>query len=140
MYGRPPGKVDWESRGSTVSEFFSGQENRRYKRWEIFEYAIVKSDTNPNPDPAVIVDLSLGGVQLRSRMPYSSGETCTVIITRDGIEPLEVAAEIRHSTQVEGSDLYATGVRFTPITVEQRVALVNYIHERFQADMERLGV
>ena len=116
------------------------QEARRYKRWDIFEYALITTGASIDPEPVIIVDLSLGGFQCRSKAPYSSGEICIVSISRPDGEPLTVRAEVRYVAPIPQTALHIAGMRFNPASVEQRVSLVNYIHERFQADIERIAL
>lgn len=118
----------------------NGNESRRYKRWDIFEYALVYLEENATAEPAIIVDLSLGGLQARCRKQYTAGETCQISIVDDHNRTISTHAEIRYSYPLPGSDLFATGFRFIPGSVEQRVSLVNYIHQRFQEDMDSLAI
>ena len=116
----------------------NGSEGRRYKRWDIFEYALIHREGEQHSEPAIIVDLSLGGLQVRSRTPYPAGDMCLVSIAEDDDTSISTHAEVRYSYVLPDSDLYATGFRFMPGSVEQRVALVNYIHTRFQEGMDSL--
>lgn len=119
----------------------SGQgENRRYKRWGIFEYALITRTGTSEPEPAIVVDLSLGGFQTRSRHEYPIGEKCKVAIARELEPPIEIEAEVRYSTEIEETGLWMTGLKFLPSTLEQRVALVHYVHDRFINDLERLAI
>lgn len=117
----------------------TGNEGRRYKRWDIFEYALISREGEPDSEPAIIVDLSLGGLQVRSRTPFPAGDMCVVSIAEDNENSITTHAEVRYSYIIPDTDLYATGFRFMPGSVEQRVALVNYIHSRFQAGMDSIA-
>lgn len=97
-------------------------------------------DGEQNAEPAIVVDLSLGGLQARSRRKYPAGSMCTVSITGENDEAIITQAEIRYSNQLPNSDLFATGFRFVPSTVEERVGLVNYIHTRFQSEADSMAV
>lgn len=123
-----------------MNNFKSSPDSRRHKRWDIFEYALVTRQNGDAPEPAVIVDLSLGGFQARSKLSYTVGETVIIKIANDDFHSIEVSAEVRYSNPLPGTDLMATGLRFTPETAEQRVSLVNFLHERFQADIQRLSI
>lgn len=123
-----------------MSGFSSSQDGRRHKRWEIFEYALLVRENDDQPEPSIIVDLSLGGFQIRSKVAYADGEKCLVIITWPGHDSIEIAAEVRHCSYLPQEEMHFVGLRFLPETVDQRVSLVNYIHDRFLADMERLAV
>lgn len=117
----------------------NGSESRRYKRWDIFEYALVYQEGQQLADPAIIVDLSLGGIQVRSRTQFPAGELCLISIAEDTESSITTHAEVRYSYVLPESDLYATGFRFTPGCIEQRIALVNYIHARFQEGMDSIA-
>jgi len=113
-------------------------DQRRHARFEIFEYVLVLQNHNPQPIPAVIVDISLGGIQTRSRQAPTLGEICQLTIGQGGKPPIVVSAEVRFVTPIEGGDLCATGYRFIAGDIEERKALVNYIHETFQRQGEVL--
>lgn len=117
-----------------------GTESRRYKRWDIFEYAMIEKE-GADADPAIVVDLSLGGLQSRSKIQYEAGEICSVLIARSANDPIVIRAEVRYCRPVnEETGVFVTGLRFLPESVEQRISLVHYIHDRFLNDLERLAV
>lgn len=118
----------------------AGNENRRFKRWDIFEYALIFEENEVEPEPAIIVDLSLGGIQARSRRPFPAGGICLISIADGDNNSITTHAEIRYCHQLPNSELYSAGLRFIPGSVEQRVALVNYIHQRFQEDSDSLAI
>ncbi len=123
-----------------MSGFKSSNEGRRHKRWEIFEYALLQREGEESPEPGILVDLSLGGFQVRTKSLFEAGEKCHVVISWPGHENISIAAEVRYSKPMDEEKMHFIGLRFLPDTVDQRVALVNYIHDRFLADMERLAV
>jgi hypothetical protein len=87
---------------------------------------------------AVIVDIGLGGLQLRSKEALKLGTICKIQIGRVNGEPLSLAGEVRHSGSLKGSDLIATGIRFCPETHEQRLAIAEYVHGVFQRQCDKL--
>jgi c-di-GMP-binding flagellar brake protein YcgR len=123
-----------------VSNQVNSSDSRQYKRWDIFEYALVHVEGEEAAEPAIVVDLSLGGLQARSRRKYPPGSLCTVSITGENDEAIFTQAVIRYSNQLPNSDLFATGFRFVPSNVEERVGLVNYIHTRFQAEADSMAM
>jgi len=115
-------------------------ENRVYKRWDIFEYALLKQNDESLSEPAIIVDLSLGGLQVRGKRAYKEGEICEVSIIDDKDRQIVTNAEIRYSRPLPDSNIFVTGLRFAPGTTEERVSLVNYIHAKFQANADTLAM
>lgn len=113
-------------------------DQRRHTRFEIFEYVLIYVDTVPEPIPAVIVDISLGGLQVRSRAFPQPGELVQLTIGQGDGVPLVVNAETRYTHPVDGGDLFATGFRFLPHDLAERMRLVNYIHDTFQRQGEVL--
>lgn len=110
----------------------ASKEQRRHARFEILEYALVYPASEAGPIQAVVVDISLGGLQTRSRSSFLPGEQCLLVIGQGGEPPIRLNAEVRRCSLVENTSLYATGFLFKPETPEERTSLVNYIHEAFQ--------
>src|SRR4051812_41412507 len=103
----------------------------------MLDYALAYVDGN-EPIKTVIVDIGLGGLQLRSKDALPVGCVCRIHIGRSQGEPLVLAGEIRHSAEVENSDLVATGVRFCPDNHEDRLAIAEYVHGVFQRQCDKL--
>ncbi|MBL8061280.1 MAG: PilZ domain-containing protein [Chthonomonas sp.] len=115
----------------------NGNDGRRFKRWDVFEYALITPEGENSPEPAVIVDLSLGGVQVRGRKQYPAGHTVVITIAQDGEKRITTNAEVRYSHTIDDSDLFSTGFKFVPANMDQRVELVNFIHHRFQEGLQQ---
>ena len=115
-------------------------DQRRHARFELLDYALLSGDSEQQSDHerAVVVDVSLGGLQIRSKAKFSEGEVYRLKVGRTGGEPLEVVAEVRYSIPVEDSDLCATGFKVKPEHNEQRIAWVDYVHAVFQSQGEFL--
>lgn len=112
---------------------------RRYARFEIIECAMIYHADRGDPYRAVVVDIGLGGLQVRSKDALPVGQICEIHIGREGRKPpLELPGEIRYSNPVEKSDLIATGIRFMPSNHEQRVAVAEYVHSIFQRQGDSL--
>lgn len=112
------------------------RENRRHARFELFEYALLYRENDDESTSALIVDISVGGLQIRSKMPFRDGELCTLVIGRGWEPPLQVAVEVRYSYPIDESDLIATGLRYRPRDAQQRMDLVDYLHTVFQRRSE----
>lgn len=121
----------------TVANSEENNEGRRFKRWDVFEYALITPEGESTAEPTVIVDLSLGGLQVRGRTQYPQGSTCMIVISQDGDKRIVTSAEVRYSYPIEDSDLFATGFKFMPENMEQRVELVNFVHHRFQEGLQQ---
>jgi hypothetical protein len=83
------------------------------------------------PIRCVVVDVSLGGLQVRSKLAAPVGLQCTLHIAQLGGKPLRVKGEVRHVAEVPGMDLISSGFRFLPETQEERVAIMEYVHGVF---------
>lgn len=116
-------------------------DKREHARFELLEYALLgskKAEAASPPQRAVVVDVSLGGLQIRSRSAFDEGALMRLTVGRAGDEPVAVVAEVRYSIPVEDSDLYATGFRVRPENREQRIEWVDYVHAVFQSQGEML--
>ena len=117
--------------------YSKSMDKRRYLRYEMLDYALAFA---PGIDAikAVIVDIGLGGLQLRSKGELPVGAECKIHIGRQEGAPLILAGEIRHSKSIDGSELVATGVRFCPSNHEERLAIAEYVHGVFQRQCDKL--
>jgi hypothetical protein len=95
------------------------------------EYALMFPPDGGEPVSAVVIDISLGGLQVKSRSDLPSGVQFLMQIGCGGEAPITTAVEVRHSTSIPNSDLYSIGVRFLPGASEERMRLVQYIHDAF---------
>jgi len=112
---------------------------RRFSRFETLEYALLMSSALDDPLPAVIVDISLGGLQLRTRVPLESGDEFLMQIGQGGDNPITTAVEVRYCTKIPHTGLHSVGVRFLPGKSEERMRLVHYIHDAF-ATQDHLSI
>ncbi len=113
-------------------------DGRRYERIPVLDYAMVRSTNSGHPFRALVIDVSLGGLRLRSEHDFNPGELIEIQIAQEKGEPVTVVAEVRHSNEVEGSPFYLCGGRFLPKTHEQRVAIVHYVHDAFRSGAEKI--
>lgn len=101
---------------------------REHERYETFECTLVQRVRTSSTCRGMIVDVSLGGLQLRSREAFDNGEVVRVRIGRDKGASLTLRGEIRYSKYMSDSGLYATGIRFAPESHEERLALASYLN------------
>jgi c-di-GMP-binding flagellar brake protein YcgR len=115
------------------------RDNRVYDRFEVLEYVLLLAEDNQRPLRCIIVDISLGGVQLQSKEPLPVGIMCQLRIGSDKEYPFELRGEVRYSRKVPGTELYASGFRFMPDTHEQRAAVARYVHGVFAGNSEQIA-
>ncbi len=113
-------------------------DQRRFLRYQIFDYTAITLDDTTETFHAMLVDIGLGGAQLRSKLPLADGASIRMRIGRNEGEPLEIRGEVRHCSAVPESDLFGSGIRFTPSTHAERVALAEFVHDVFQRQRDRL--
>ncbi len=118
--------------------YSKASDKRRFLRYEMLDYALVLRGGIDEPLRAVIVDIGLGGLQLRSKEPLTVGDYIKIQIGRVDGDPLTLMAEVRHSAAVPESDLFATGVKFCPETHEDRLSIAEYVHGVFQRQCDKL--
>ncbi|MCH8977753.1 MAG: PilZ domain-containing protein [Armatimonadetes bacterium] len=124
-----------------MSDGTAKPDKREHARFELLEYVLLGGSGGEAPSQAqraVIVDVSLGGLQVRSRSTFNEGALLRLTIGRAEEEPVAVIAEVRYSIPVEDSDLFATGFRVRPENREQRIEWVDYVHAVFQSQGELL--
>ncbi len=125
-------------RNENMSIEFDFSDRRRHARFELLEYAIVRKEGSNDSTRSVIVDISLGGLQLRSRTPFEPGHQFVLEIGRGDIDPIKIYAEARESTPIEDSDLFSTGFRLTPQNALERIEWVEYVHTVFKCQGDLL--
>lgn len=114
-------------------------DRRRHARFELLDYAAMTKVGDTNTLRSVIVDISLGGLQVRSRQPFEAGAKYEIQVGRgENKQPITIHAEARHSKPIEETDLYSTGFRLTPETAIERIEWVEYVHAIFKLQGEML--
>jgi hypothetical protein len=114
------------------------KDHRQFARFELLEYAMIVNKDSNESSRSVIIDVSLGGLQVRSRHQFPIGGNYMLNISRADADPLVVEAEARYCIQIEDTDLFATGFRCLPATTAQRMQWVDYVHAIFQSHGEHL--
>lgn len=116
----------------------NGPDKRRYLRYDVLDYVAIDLDDMSRAINAVIVDISLGGLQVRSRDLLPAGQFCTVRVGCADLPPLSLRGEIRHCSPMADSDLHASGIKFMPETHADRMAIAEYVHDIFQRQCDGL--
>jgi len=92
---------------------------------------MLESSLVSEPIRCVVVDVSLGGIQIRSKIALPIGTHCVLHIAQLGAKALKIKGEIRHTGTVPGTELLSSGLRFLPETNEERIAIMEYVHGVF---------
>ena len=123
-----------------MSQTDPNSDKRQHARFELLDYALMHGHAAEpvSAQRAIIVDVSLGGLQIRSRTKFTHGDVFRLTVGRAEIAPVVIAAEVRYSIPVDGSDLYATGFKVRPEDNQQRINWVDYVHTVFQSQGESL--
>jgi hypothetical protein len=103
----------------------------------MMEYALLNQAAEDTVR-SVVTDVSLGGLQVRSREPFAPGVRLELSIGRLDAQPLEISGEVRYSTPIPDSDLFSTGVSIVSMTPGDRIRWADYVHAVFQARAEEL--
>ncbi|MDI9636747.1 PilZ domain-containing protein [Kamptonema cortianum] len=116
----------------------SFNERRKHARFELLDYASISKGDEATSIRSVIVDISLGGLQVRSRDPFDVDQEYKLTIGRGDEEPIEVFANSVQCKKIEDTDLWSTGFKLTPKTAVERITWVEYVHGVFKAQGETL--
>ncbi len=114
-------------------------DKRRYIRYELLDYAQLEPIGSGPTLNTIIVDIGLGGLQLRSRESIPVGTKCYITVGRMEGAILTFRAEIRHCAIVEGADLFGLGVRFLPESHDERMGIAEFVHAVFQRQCDLLA-
>lgn len=119
-------------------EYNNGSDKRQYLRYEVLDYALVYSECYDEPIRSVVVDIGLGGLQIRARQPLELGSLVLLKIGNMEHPPVTIRGEVRYNQAVAGSDLYSLGIRFMPENHEERTDVAEYVHSVFQRQADLL--
>ena len=121
-----------------MGETNDNKDLRKHARFELLEYAVIQDVETNQSIRSVVTDVSLGGLQIRSRHQFEPGRDYTLQIGRMSSEPLVVSAEARYCIHIEDTDLYATGFKCQLSSTADRIDWVDYVHGIFQTKGESL--
>lgn len=114
-------------------------DKRRYIRYELLDYATLEPLSTGGAVNIIIVDIGLGGLQVRTRQQLALGEKCRLTVGRNQETPLQFRGEVRHCAAIEHSDLFSLGIRFTPENHEERMGIAEFVHAVFQRQCDLLA-
>lgn len=113
-------------------------DRRRHARFELFDYAVLERLDANETQQAVVIDVSLGGIQVRSRVPLTMGAKFRLTIGRGELKPVLISTEVRYVGPIPDTDLYSIGFRCAPQSALERIAWVEYVHDVFKSQGEVL--
>lgn len=113
-------------------------EQRHYLRYQIFDYTAVLVPGVVEPISAMLVDIGLGGAQLRSQVRFPDETHITMRLANEEGELIELRGEVRHCTEMGESGLFGSGIRFLPQDHSERMALASFVHGVFKRQRDRL--
>ena len=105
-------------------------DRRSGARFELLEYALITAEDTPQAR-SVVVDVSLGGLQVRSRHRFQPGARVTLSIGQLNASPLDLMAEVRYSEAIPDTDLFSTGFRIIVPEASVRIKWGDYVHKVF---------
>lgn len=113
-------------------------ERRAFSRLQVLEYANISKPSENKPIRSIVVDVSLGGLQLRSKEQFKPGSQYWLVLGRNGRKQFRISAEARYCVAVEESDLFSTGFKCQPTNDAERIDWVDFVHDVFRESGETL--
>ena len=114
----------------------TAKDTRKYIRHEVIDFSIILPNTSKLPVSALIVDVGLGGVALRTREKFPPEEMVTITVGQNNGSPISFHGEIRYCDKREKESTYAVGVQFKPANQEERALIANFINNAFQRNSQ----
>jgi c-di-GMP-binding flagellar brake protein YcgR len=112
---------------------------RLYARFEYVECAMVYAEGESEPYRAMLVDIGLGGIQLRSKELLPVDRRMTIKIGQDGKAPLHLKGHVRYCHPTSDDGMYVSGFKFAPESHEERIQIAEYVHGVFQRQWQALA-
>jgi hypothetical protein len=112
---------------------------RLYARFEFIQTAMVHAEGVEEPFRTMLVDIGLGGVQLRSRELIPVDTPLTLHLGQDDQPPLQLKGRVKYCNPGGDDGMYISGFKFTPETHQERVAIAEFVHRVFQQQWEILA-
>lgn len=115
------------------------KDQRVHSRFEYVECAMVYDGVDAEPYRAMLVDIGLGGVQLRSKEVLPLSKPVELKIGQNGKAPLAVRGVVRYCHPCEDDGMFVSGFKFAPESHEERMAIAEYVHGVFQRQWQALA-
>ncbi len=114
-------------------------DGRLFARFDFVECAMVYVAEDSEPYRAMLVDIGLGGVQLRSKEALPVDRPLSLRIGQDGKAPLTIRGVVRYCHPGDEDGMYVSGFKFAPESHEERVSVAEYVHGVFQRQWQALA-
>jgi hypothetical protein len=112
---------------------------RLYARFECIECAILYSSEREEPHRTTLMDIGLGGVQLRSKESLPVDVKLILHIGQNVGPILKLTGKVLYCNPAGSDGMHASGFKFTPESHEERVTIAEFVHEVFQKQWEILA-
>lgn len=109
------------------------QETRRYERFPCAQMVTIRAKDQPaSPEDAraLVVDVSLGGLKMRTKAALDANKPYTLTMSSGG-EPIDFNGSIVHLIPGDETTEASIGFVFRPETHDERVAIANFVHRVF---------
>ncbi len=107
-------------------------DSRRHLRYDIMDFAMIYGASHPQGVRALVVDLGLGGIAIRSREALEADEKIRIQIGKSGGTPYELNGQVRYCDNGQSNPLYSIGIQFEPANHEEKISIARLINEAFQ--------
>lgn len=114
-------------------------DGRLFARFDFVECAMIYHGEDEEPYRAMLVDIGLGGVQLRSKELLPVEVPLSMKIGQDGKAPLTIRGMVRYCHAGGEDGMFVSGFKFAPQSHEERVAVAEYVHGVFQRQWEMMA-
>lgn len=114
-------------------------DGRLFARFDFVECAMIYQGEDAEPYRAMLVDIGLGGVQLRSKETLPVEVPLYMKIGQDGKAPLTIRGMVRYCHAGDEDGMFVSGFKFAPQTHEERVSVAEYVHSVFQRQWEMMA-
>lgn len=107
-------------------------------RYEVLDYATIRMEGDMDTWSGMVVDIGLGGVQLRTKVAPEMNRSVQILVGRADGNPILLRGEVRRVEAMDGTDLWSTGIKFAPETHQERIEIAEFVHGVFQRQKEQL--
>jgi len=112
---------------------------RLYERFELGVEAQLSDAASNTEFPVHIVDVGMGGVQLRSTQPLPPTIPTMLAVALTGHPTLRFSGHVRYSNLNDQDATYVSGFKFTPATLEERVVISDFVRQIFEDQWQSLA-
>lgn len=103
-------------------------EMRLFERFGFAECASVTGILGGKPISVVVVDIGLGGMQIRSKERLPANDLLVLRIPREDKSPIAFQGRVRYSYLEQDGSMYVSGYKFSPQNRDECLEIVQYVH------------